>query len=70
MLVNSRPVAFTGTAESCDSRNSDRGRAIQAHTKSQQIWTSVSSLSVMVRYGEAFPPGGDEVTVPSLTLTS
>ena len=49
MFVTSCPGAFTGTAERWDSRISDRGSAMQAHTKSQEIWTSVSSLSVMVR---------------------
>ena len=49
MFVNKLSRAFTGTEESCERRNNDRGRAMQAQTKSQQICTSVSSLSLMVR---------------------
>ena len=49
MFVSELPGAFTGTAESCDRRIRERGSARQAQTKSQEIWTSVSSWSVMVR---------------------
>ncbi len=42
-----------GTEESAARMISETGSAMHAQTKSQEICTSVSSRSLIVRYGEA-----------------
>jgi len=53
MFVSSRPDAFTGTEESLERSSREKGSAMQAQTKSQEICMSVRSLSLMVCWGEA-----------------
>ena len=60
MFGSSCPDAFTDTAESFERTSRERGSAMQAQTKSQEICMSVRSRSLMVREGEA-------ARVPSLS---
>ena len=49
MFASSRPDAFTDAEESLERTSRERGSAMQAQTKSQEICMSVRSLSLMVR---------------------
>ncbi len=56
MFVRNSPGAFTGTEESRERRIRERGSAMQAQRKSQEICMSVRSRSLRVREGgEAAP---------------
>jgi hypothetical protein len=52
MFVSNSPDAFTLAEENLERRSRERGSAMQAQTKSQEICTSVRPLSLIVCRGE------------------